>query len=92
MLVPAGMVVEAWVDPVTGTVVPDPLADDPEVAVELPVLGTTPAPAGGGVEAPVPQALSTSTAVRITNMDKYKFFFIFSPYIFPIAKILSAHL
>ena len=81
MAVPAGMLV---------------LEDEPLVAAGvLPVFGTDPPlVAGGGVEAPPPQALKTIAAIRTMNTDKFKFFFIFffSPYIFSYAPILSTHL
>jgi hypothetical protein len=52
--------------------------EEAEVAAcVLPVFGTTPAPAGGGVPAPVPQALRRRAAASTTNMETYKFFLIF---------------
>jgi len=67
---------------------PDVAGVDPvvETGVPLPVLGTIPPPAGGGVEAPLPQALNTSAATNKTNIDKYRFFLIFSPFIFSMFK------
>ncbi len=74
---------------------PAVVADEPALvgADVLPVCGTDPpAPAGGGVEAPLPQALRIMAASKTTNMDKFNFFFIFLLIIFPIDDILSSHL